>query len=186
MLRIATLGEPPKAELLDRIQAIGDANERAAQLLEYYFPSVIPIKGFVDLNGVVAETARMLAEEDLTILLDLDVNLPPVRANALAVHRVLLNIAKNARDAVLGRDVCEICFSTEMAGECACVIVRDSGPGMSPEVRDNLFQPGLSTKGPGHGYGMAIAATEVGEMDGRIEVESAPGDGTRIRVFMPV
>jgi signal transduction histidine kinase len=78
-------------------------------------------------------------------------------------------------------------MSVSSEGGNAVVEVEDSGCGMSEEfVRERLFRPFETTKGTGMGIGVYEAAQYVKEMDGRIEVDSRPGSGTRLRVILPL
>jgi two-component system sensor histidine kinase HydH len=65
------------------------------------------------------------------------------------------------------------------------VSVRDDGPGIAPEVKENLFVPFFTTKQRGSGLGLAISQRIVEEMSGRIEVHSQAGEGTCFSVLLP-
>ena len=107
-----------------------------------------------------------------------------VLGDAGELREVLTNIILNALDAMPegGRLAVE---SSHRMGE-AVVAVSDSGVGMAPEVRENLFRPYFTTKGPGGtGLGMSLAFAIIERHHGRIEVESEPGKGTTIRLVLP-
>ncbi len=71
-------------------------------------------------------------------------------------------------------------------GAFACVEVRDTGVGMTPEfVRERLFKPFETTKATGMGIGVYESSQYVSGLGGRIVIESAPGAGTRVRVLLP-
>jgi signal transduction histidine kinase len=72
------------------------------------------------------------------------------------------------------------------AGEWVEVSVRDSGPGIAPQVLKNLFVPFFTTKDRGTGLGLAISQRMVEEMGGRIEVDSHVGHGATFSVLLPV
>jgi signal transduction histidine kinase len=63
--------------------------------------------------------------------------------------------------------------------------VQDDGPGIAPEVKENLFVPFFTTKQRGSGLGLAISQRIVEEMSGRSEVHSQAGEGTRFSVLLP-
>ena len=74
-----------------------------------------------------------------------------------------------------------------MPGDELCIDVRDSGHGMSEEVRQRCLEPFFTTKpsGQGTGLGLAVSANLIAAAGGRIEVESAPGAGTCFRLHLP-
>jgi CheY-like chemotaxis protein len=104
----------------------------------------------------------------------------------------------NARDAmpeggslevaVEERELAARAFGSELAaGTYVLVTVRDSGVGMSAEVRARLFEPFFTTKGVGQGIGLGLASAYgiVQSCGGHIAVESEPGRGTTVRVWLP-
>jgi CheY-like chemotaxis protein len=107
-----------------------------------------------------------------------------VLGNAGELREVLTNIILNGLDAMPegGRLAVE---SSHRMGE-AVVAVSDSGAGMAPEVRENLFGSYFSTQGlGGTGLGMSLAFAIIERHHGRIEVESAPDKGTTMRLVLP-
>lgn len=109
-----------------------------------------------------------------------------VKADRDELVLALLNIASNACDAMPqgGRFL----LSVEADGDRASLSVEDTGIGMTPEVLARLFEPFFTTKPKdrGTGIGMATVHRFVTDHDGGIEVDSAPGQGTRIRIRLPL
>jgi signal transduction histidine kinase len=113
---------------------------------------------------------------------------------------VLLNLVINARDAIVGDGGTVTVRTAEAAveagrtgwpdrvppGRYIAVTVSDTGCGMSDEVKARIFEPFFTTKGDrGHGIGLATVRDVVRQAGGYIEVESAVGWGTTVRVFWP-
>jgi len=99
------------------------------------------------------------------------------------VYRVVLNLVRNAWQALRGRG--EIVVTTESDEEAVSLCVRDTGCGMAAEVRERLFSPFFTTKETGTGLGLSIVRKIVLAHGGSIEVESAPGAGTTVSVRLP-
>lgn len=101
-----------------------------------------------------------------------------VLADKVQVQQVVLNLVRNAVDAMADADLArrELVVAIEPAeGEMACVRVTDTGPGIDSEVADRLFQPFITTKRTGMGVGLSICRTIVEAHSGRIW--GRPGDG---------
>ena len=107
--------------------------------------------------------------------------------------QVLMNLCINARDAMpqggnLTIEVIdELPPDSEHAGRFVCLRVTDDGVGMTPEVRQRVFEPFFSTKGEGHGTGLGMATTYgiVKNYGGIIDIQSKLGEGTTVSVFLP-
>ena len=110
----------------------------------------------------------------------------PVRLDRDGFEAVLLNMAKNANDALDGKG--EFRLRTTVADGEVCVQVEDTGRGMSAETAARAFEPFFSTKprGQGTGIGLATAYRVVTEAGGRIDVESAPGEGACFSIRLPL
>lgn len=107
-----------------------------------------------------------------------------VEIDPTGFDQVLLNLAANARDAMPGGGTLRIACAGR--GEEAVVEVRDSGCGIPPAVLPRIFEPFFTAGKPdGTGLGLATVAEVVQGAGGRVEVESAPGAGTCMRVCLP-
>ncbi len=155
----------------------------------------------VDLNELVGSTQHLLRSTlGETIRIRTALSDTPLRANldSNQFESALLNLAINARDAM--PDGGELTLRTahvdveegEMlavpAGEYALVAVSDSGTGMPPEVVERIFEPFFTTKpiGKGTGLGMSMIYGFMQQSGGHITVDSTPGQGTTVSLFMPV
>ena len=175
-----------------RLARAQDAAERMARLLQdlvaFGKPRAIAADP-VDLNALVSEAGRLLEHsrgKRMQVELDLDPALPPVAGDRIQLEQVILNLGFNAKDAT--PEGGQLSLKTGRQGGEAFFEVRDTGTGMSPEVREKLFTPFFSTKGDtkGTGLGLAMAASIVKAHHGRILVESEPGFGSAFTVWLPL
>jgi CheY-like chemotaxis protein len=115
--------------------------------------------------------------------------LPLVAADAGQMRQVVLNLVTNAAEALGGKPG-TVRVAAGVRGEGPDRRVRleiaDDGCGMTPEVQARMFEPFFSTKFTGRGLGLAAVHGIVAAHGGTLEVESAPGAGTRVRVLLPV
>jgi signal transduction histidine kinase len=112
--------------------------------------------------------------------------LPPVRCIAAQLNQVFMNLIVNAAHAIPERGT--ITLSTRADDDSVYIEVRDTGAGMSDEVKRRIFEPFYTTKpvGQGTGLGLSLSFSIVQKHGGRIEVESEPGVGTRFKVWIPI
>jgi len=105
--------------------------------------------------------------------------LPPIWGDANALQQVVMNLVTNARDAVKdgGEISVETSATTEPAGGVR-LVVRDTGPGIPPEVLPKIFDPFFTTKAEGTGLGLSISYGIVRDHEGTVDVQSRPGEGT--------
>jgi two-component system, cell cycle sensor histidine kinase and response regulator CckA len=183
---------PNGRELVAEIARAGDqAAALTRQLLAFSRKQVLAPK-VLDLNALVREMERMLARligADVQLASSLDPDLGRVRADPGQLEQVLLNLAVNARDAMPrgGRLAIETRNGGGPAGNVVVLEVADTGTGMDAETRARIFEPFFTTKEPGKGTGLGLAVVHgiVTQSGGQIEVESAPGRGTRFRIELP-
>jgi two-component system sensor kinase FixL len=114
---------------------------------------------------------------------DFDATADLVLADKVQIQQVLLNLMRNALEAMQVGGRRDILLSSERAdeGETVVVSVADSGPGIAPEIAAQLFQPFVTTKRQGMGVGLSISRTIIEAHGGRIWVEENPGGGTIFR-----
>ncbi len=128
-----------------------------------------------------------------------DPSLPPVWGNRDQLVQVMLNLVKNAAEAITEGGAGEITLLTAYQQGMRVTVpgsrrrvevpllitVRDSGPGIAPEMQTQLFEPFVTGKPGGQGLGLALVAKIVGDHGGLIELDSRPGR-TEFRVALPV
>jgi len=152
--------------------------------------------GPVDLVTLLAGQEPMLREAlGEGVCLQVEAPGEPVRVfgDAASLEQLLLNLTYNARDAMpeggtLFLRLEGVSGATADERGTARVTVRDTGVGMDPETRRRLFEPFFTTKDVGYGMGLGLSIVHgiVEQHHGRIEVESAPGEGTTFRVELPL
>ena len=118
-------------------------------------------------------------EQGLRVRFDLQPNVERVIADRVQIQQVLLNLIRNAMDAMIASPRREIVISAAAAGNGFVKIsVADTGTGIAPELAGKLFQPFITTKPHGMGVGLSISRTIVDAHGGRIWAEPGPGGGT--------
>jgi len=130
---------------------------------------------------------RHLLSNGVELLFELEEEPVPVVGDAVALSRLVLNLVLNARDAVAGRGG-QITVRVENTPGRAVLEVADDGPGIPVEVREHLFEPffTLRRQGRGSGLGLAVVYGIVSEHGGEVDVHSAPGEGARFIVRLPL
>jgi PAS domain S-box-containing protein len=145
-----------------------------------------PQKRLGDLNALVRETCQRLEpaiqEKGITLRMELDQELPQVRFDPAHLRQVILNIAKNGIEAMPEGGTLSVVSGTQ-AGQVFVQII-DTGEGIPPEVMEKIFHPFFSTKAKGSGLGLAISQKIMEAHQGKITLESQPGQGSRVTLFL--
>lgn len=193
-------------EGLERIKEIKDAGKRAAaltrQLLAFSRKQIFQIR-VVELNHIVKGADKMMRRllgEDIELVTLLEDHLKPIKVDASQIDQVLMNLAVNARDAMPhgGKLVIQTSQSVvdeKMAskypglipGQYVQLKFKDSGVGMSPEIKAHLFEPFFTTKEKGKGTGLGLATIYgiIKQSQSYIYAESEQGRGTSFLIFFP-
>jgi PAS domain S-box-containing protein len=188
------------------ITVIKEAVERGAALVQQLLTSARQSEArfaSLDLNGLVRDLEKMLratVPKTIDFELRLQPNLPLITADRSQIHQVLLNLCVNARDAmqnggtitletstVAGAEVAES-FSGAEAERYSCVRVRDTGMGMTRQVKAHIFEPFFTTKerSKGTGLGLSVVYGVVNNHHGFVQVDSEPNVGTSFSIYLPL
>ncbi len=188
-------GSGQTAELIGAMGQITAQARRASEIIRHLRALVgkqPPIRARKDLNHLVREVCSFLEFETtrlgIQIELDLSRDEVPVHVDLVQIEQVLLNLVRNALDALEERpgDQRRLCIRTSMDRGDARVVVEDTGPGIAPERIADLFDPFVTTKEGGMGMGLAISQTIVENHEGRIWAESEPGRGSAFHLTLPL
>ena len=195
-----------QAQLLGYVTEIQKAGDNAAsltgQLLAFSRKQVIRPRP-LDLNSVVRDAERMLQRlmgEDIEFRTTLDPQPAWVMADPAQIHQVMINIAANSRDAMPDGGRFELITSNvetvpaspsnsrdAAPGRYVLTTLRDTGTGMTEEVRQNIFEPFFTTKqlGKGAGLGLATVYGIIRQSGGWIDVQSQVGQGSSFNIYLP-
>ena len=136
------------------------------------------------LQDTLALFEDTFAEHSITVRRVEESQLPEVSFDPKQFRQVLLNLFKNALEAMPNGG--EITVTTRVRGNHAEIAISDTGQGMSPEVLGNLFQPYFTTKEKGTGLGLAISQSIVQEHGGYLLADSTPGQGSTFTIQLPL
>jgi len=145
----------------------------------------------VDVNEICRQALHLLHRDALFRRTHLDLllepRLKPVVGDPVQLQQVVLNLALNALDAAsTSTDERAVTIRTANEENMVAVSIRDTGPGLPPEVSKHLFEPFFSTKSEGLGMGLSIVASIVERHHGRIGAENHPARGAVFRVLLPM
>jgi signal transduction histidine kinase len=173
------------------------------EILSYSGESESSESEIVDVNPLVKELEEMVSEtfpESITLNFEYQESAPPVRMDPHQLHRSILNLLVNARDAIEGGGTIGVRVSThdvEMSvcvgerclipGRYACISVADDGSGIKQEIREQIFAPFFTTKPKEKGTGLGLASVFgiVARAGGFIDLESTEGEGSTFHVYLP-
>lgn len=199
LLRLPKLPEDRRTIILDgMIKAAGNAKELTSRLLAFARKQSLQPEPF-DLNARLVGMSELLRHtlgSRIRVEADFADDLPPVMADASQLEVAILNLAVNARDAMLpegGTLTLQTRLATldatseRAAGDYLCLAVKDTGHGMPPAVLARVFEPFFTTKGPDKGTGLGLAQVHgfAKQSGGDIAIESVSGQGTIITIHLP-
>jgi two-component system, LuxR family, sensor kinase FixL len=124
-------------------------------------------------------------EHGIKVMISIDRDLPPAIVDRVQIQQVLLNLIRNAMEAMETCAVRELSVSTGIKDAAVLISVTDTGKGISPEVEPRLFQPFVTTKAEGMGIGLSVCRTIVEAHGGRLWAEPNAAGGTIFRFTLP-
>ena len=194
---------PPSHHSRATLQSVIRAGERAAELtlklLAYAGKGTLYMEP-TDLNKLVRDTCESLrtsVPQAVQLQVSAGRDLPPVATDSRQMRQVIVDLLTNALEAIREGGAGTISIRTgrtevgegEMpalrAGKYVELEVRDTGCGMNEETRKKIFDPFFTTKFTGRGLGLAAVQGFVRSNGGGVDVDSAPGRGTRFRILLP-
>jgi len=183
----------------DSVEKTTTVLDRVEQQIQRAAAIVLKLRRFIEKRETerAAEAPETLAEDAITLLGTIDAtttlktkiapNLPPVLVDRVQVQQVLVNLMRNAIEAMQGSAQRQLVLSMTCADDKTIqVSLADTGPGLSPDVAARLFQPFISTKTSGMGVGLSICQSIVSQHGGRIWAEANPAGGTIFRFTLPI
>lgn len=194
--------DPHRGDVEEILKAADRAAVLTKQLLAFSRRQVVVVR-VLSLDAVVAGTDKMLRRligEDIKLTTSIHPDSGRVRADPSQIEQVLLNLVVNARDAMPKGGTIEIELANVVLGGAAGrshatlapgryvrLSVRDTGSGMTHEVKARIFEPFFTTKeeGRGTGLGLAMVYGIVEQAGGAIDVDSEVDRGTAFHVYLP-
>ena len=137
-------------------------------------------------NRAASEAMVGTRQQNVRLSPQFDPDAGTAMINRIQIQQVVVNLVRNAVEAMAGSERRELAVSTRALGDGAIEIaIADSGPGLAPEVAAQLFKPFVSTKAQGMGVGLSICQSIVEAHRGRIWAEANPAGGTIFRFTVP-
>jgi two-component system, NtrC family, sensor kinase len=188
--------EIPKA-IAESLEGVERVRKIVLAMREFSHPSAKEMKPS-DINHGIETTITISRNEwkyYAEMQTDLAPNLPLVNCQIDEINQVVLNMIVNAAQAIQEKtgdnpDHKEIIFiSTRQDKNQVQIIIRDTGPGIPPKIRERIFDPFFTTKGVGKGTGQGLSLAHniiVNKHHGKISVDSEPGKGTTFTIQLPI
>ncbi len=194
-MRLLDSGDDHRERITDIVEKISNQAERAGEVirqLRQFVRKEPPELEPFNINTIVNEVVVLITPEarraNVRIILDLAENLGDVSVQHIQIQQVILNLAYNAIEAMNEADVPRkiLTIKTAMAGENAItVLVSDTGPGVTDEIKAQLFNPFVTTKSKGMGLGLSISQGIIDLHLGNLYLESSQGSGATFRFTLP-
>ncbi|MEA3302768.1 MAG: PhnD/SsuA/transferrin family substrate-binding protein, partial [Pseudomonadota bacterium] len=189
-------GNMSNEKLADIMEKIGHQAERSGEIirqLRQFVRKEQPQRCPLDLNELIEEVLMLLRPEvskaGVTIQRNFDHSISKVMAQRIQIEQVILNLVKNAIEAMVNSDTetKNLVITTEMGGNHSVIVsVEDSGPGISSEMRDALFDPFITSKKKGLGLGLSISQGIIEAHRGNLYLDSSSGEGAIFRFALPL
>ncbi|MCG8426755.1 MAG: PhnD/SsuA/transferrin family substrate-binding protein [Chromatiales bacterium] len=195
-IRLIESGSSTTDRLVDTLERIGAQAERAGEIIRHLRQLVRkeqPELSSVNINDVVNEVVILLKPEarkaNVSIRLEQDHNLGKVQAQHVQIDQVILNLARNAIEAMAeGGDNPRILVikTAQKSEDFVVVTVADTGPGLSEQVKDQVFNPFVTTKQNGMGLGLSISQSIIEAHKGKLYLDHVEGFGAVFRFLLPM
>jgi PAS domain S-box-containing protein len=189
--RIFAGREPQLQEIL---QFIINDDLRAAEVirrLRLLLKKSKPVFEPIDINTLIKDTAGLIMThitvKNKVLKFDLDSHLPTIRGDRIQLQQVILNLISNSLEAMEeNKDACELLIRTRLKDASTIMVeVKDSGSGISAQIRNKLFNHFYTSKLNGLGMGLPISRSIVEAHGGRLDAENNPDRGATFYFTIP-
>ncbi len=191
--------ELPDSALKEYTDIIVEETDRLTALVDRMLgPKVIPRFTPINAHVLLERICKLIELEtdaSYRIVRDYDPSIPEIEADAELLLQALLNITRNAMQALIGERKPEIKLTTRISRQFTIngkrhrvvlrVDIQDNGPGIQEEIRDHLFYPMISGRSEGTGLGLSLAQAIISQHQGMIEYSTTPGE-TIFSIFIPL
>ncbi len=185
-------GDLPLPRIINAMDRVGEQAIRAGQIIQR-------LRGFVSrgdserriepISPLIKETTELalvgMTQKGVSIKFEDDPADVSILADKIQIQQVLLNLLRNAAEAVVDTECPDIVLRTEVSDTAVQISVIDNGPGLPEEVQAKLFQPFVSTKKTGMGIGLSICHSIITAHNGRLWTEANPDGGTIFYLALP-
>ena len=171
------------------IQEVERLNRVVGQLLEFAKPITISKKA-TSVDTVIKDSLRLIerqaAEKNIKIETDFSSIMKKIQVDADRINQVLLNLYLNAVESMQDGGTLNVVLSMDEEKKWVIIKITDNGTGIRKEDIAHIYDPYFTTKPSGTGLGLAIVHNIIDAHDGKMEVESSPGKGTTVTLFLPI
>ncbi len=180
------------APLRESLERIVLNTQRASQIIERIRGFIRPraaCHDAIDFERLVPEVVKLIAAEARAqrVTLILPPEMPPLKVagDTVQLSQILINVLRNAIEALAGADRREIRLDLSADAGRAILRIQDSGPGLTPEVLEHVGEPFFSTKDSGLGMGLSISRTLAEQHGGTLTLRNAKDGGTLAELTLP-
>ena len=190
---------PREPDVLHRAQEVQHLGDRVVELIRTFLANTRATPSLpkpLDMSEAVSQATRLiqaLLGDGIELVVERSDEPLPIWFDKTDLDQILLNLTTNARDAMQGRGRLTVTTGRSPAsnphgGSFARLSVRDTGPGIGPELAEMVFKPHFTTKPTGSGSGIGLSNLDrlVRRSGGSIHLESAPGEGATFHVDLPL
>ncbi|NLZ39292.1 MAG: PAS domain-containing protein [Firmicutes bacterium] len=175
--------------LASALEEVNEIEKIVSSLLALFHPCSNSFR-FVSLNGLIKKLLRLVENaglfNNIVIRTMLDKHVPLCLLDVKLIKYALLNVFRNAIEAMPDGGVLTVKTSYDAAKEVVCIEITDTGKGIEPENLPNIVKPFYSTKKQGSGLGLTLTNRIIHHHNGSLKVKSNYGKGTSVHLYLPV
>ncbi|MCK5698034.1 MAG: PhnD/SsuA/transferrin family substrate-binding protein [Gammaproteobacteria bacterium] len=195
-IQMLEAGDMKKERLIDILDIIGSQAQHSGEIIKQLrqFIRKDPLeRSIINVNELINDTLLFVKAEirksTIKVIRNLDKNIPKVLVQPTQIEQVLLNLLKNAIEALhlIEKQTKILTITTEVAGDNAVIVsVADNGTGIDNTIKEGLFDPFITSKESGLGLGLSISQGIIEAHQGNLYLHSSSEQGTVFRFALPI